>query len=80
MAKVKIIIKSKEGVLDPQGKTVKSALVSLGFKEVSDVKIGKYIEIELKNEKNAHKRVTEMCQKLLANPNIEQFQITEIEK
>ena len=47
MAKSKIIVTLKDDVLDPQGKTVKNALTKMGYKDVKDVRIGKYIEIEI---------------------------------
>jgi len=77
MAKVKIYITPKKGVLDPQGKTVESALKSLGYKDVSNVQIGKYIELDLTTHQPNHpstdKLINEMCKKLLANPVIEDY-------
>jgi phosphoribosylformylglycinamidine synthase PurS subunit len=70
--KAKVIIRLKEGILDPQGKTVEHALHSLGFSSVSGVRIGKFIEMELDGGK---KDVDEMCRKLLANPITEDFEI-----
>ncbi|MBI2981463.1 MAG: phosphoribosylformylglycinamidine synthase subunit PurS [Deltaproteobacteria bacterium] len=69
--KAKIYITLKPGVLDPQGKAVQQALASLGFNEVKDVRIGKYIELEL--EKNSQERIRQMCEKLLANTVIESY-------
>ena len=65
----------KEGVLDPQGKTVHHALNDLGYNEVLDVHIGKYLEIKLDSlsEQEAEIRVQEMCERLLANTVIESF-------
>jgi phosphoribosylformylglycinamidine synthase subunit PurS len=65
----------KEGVLDPQGKTVHHALNDLGYDEVLDVNIGKYLEIRLDStsEEEAMIRVREMCERLLANTIIESF-------
>jgi phosphoribosylformylglycinamidine synthase subunit PurS len=65
----------KEGVLDPQGKTVHQALNNLGYDEVLDVNIGKYLEIKLDSasEEEAEIRVREMCERLLANTVIESF-------
>ena len=65
----------KEGVLDPQGKTVHHALNDLGYDEVLDVNIGKYLEIKLNSasEEEAEIRVREMCERLLANTVIESF-------
>ena len=65
----------KEGVLDPQGKTVHHALTDLGYDEVLDVNIGKYLEIKLNSasKEEAEIRVREMCERLLANTVIESF-------
>lgn len=73
--KVKIYVTHKKGVLDPQGKTVESALKSLGYKNTFGVHIGKYIELEIegKDRIKVEKQVIEMCDKLLSNPIIEQY-------
>ena len=73
--KAKVHVTLKNGVLDPQGKAVAQALHSLGFEEVGDVRIGKYMEIQLggSSADAASERVREMCQKLLANGVIEDF-------
>ena len=73
--KIKIYVTHKKGVLDPQGKTVESALKSLGYKNVFGVHIGKYIELEVegKDKAKVEKQVVEMCNKLLSNPIIEQY-------
>ncbi len=70
-----IHVKFKEGVLDPQGKTVHHALNDLGYDEVMDVHIGKYLEVKLDSvsEEEAEIRVREMCERLLANTVIESF-------
>ena len=75
--KAKVVITLKAGLLDAQGKTVKSALDSLGFKGVNDVRMGKYIEIDLNGAKapSAKKDVERMCDKLLANPIIENYKV-----
>ena len=68
----------KQGVLDDQGKATHHALDTLGFKEIiSDVRIGKQIIIELnaKDEQEAKKEVVQMCEKLLANTVIEDYEI-----
>lgn len=71
----KVYVTPKRGVLDPQGKAVAQALHSLGFDEVGDVRIGKYMEIRLDGDgaDAVGARVREMCQKLLANGVIEDF-------
>ncbi len=71
----KIFIKPKKGILDPQGKAVFGALSRLGFSQIGDVRIGKYIEIRLNvNDKSsAHADVQKMCDTLLVNKLIEDF-------
>ena len=71
----RVIVIPKPVVNDPQGLTVKQGLASLGFREVSDVRVGKYIEVELdaSNEHEARQRVEQMCRQLLANNVIEDF-------
>jgi len=71
----RVIVTPKPVVNDPQGITVKQGLVTLGFREVSDVRIGKYIEVSLDvaTEQEAKERVESMCKQLLANQVIEDF-------
>jgi len=73
--KAKVYVTIKENVLDPQGNAVQSALHSLGFREVSKVRIGKFMEIGLdtSDRERAEKQVKEMCEKLLANPVVEDY-------
>ncbi len=64
--------------LDAQGKTIKRALGSLGFKSVQDVRIGKYVELELHGVRSvttAKQQVERMCRKLLTNPVIERYHV-----
>jgi phosphoribosylformylglycinamidine synthase subunit PurS len=77
----RVIVMPKPVVNDPQGLTVKQALASLGFGEVGDVRVGKYIEITLEgaSEHDARERVEEMCRRLLANHVIEDYRF-EIER
>jgi len=72
---VKIYVTLKKGLLDAQGKATQNALESLGFKEVEEVRMGKYINIKMKgqNQQVVIQRVEEMGKKLLANPVIEDF-------
>ena len=74
--KAKIFINYKEGILDPQGKTVGGALTSIGLDGVKDVSIGKYIQLDF-DKKLTKKEVINLteqsCKKLLVNPNTEQF-------
>lgn len=75
--KAKVYVTLKKGVLDPQGKAVIGALDSLGFKEVKDLRMGKFVEIELEaaTKDEAKKRVKEMCEKVLANTVMEDFKV-----
>ena len=76
--KINIIVRLKAGVLDPEGKTVKHALHSLDFGEVAGVRVGKFIELEVDEtggRANVEARIQAMCDKLLANPVIEDYEI-----
>ena len=79
--KAKVYISYKEGILDPQGKTVGTALDSMGINGIEDVRIGKYIELSFENisKSEAESITDESCRKLLANPNTETFRF-EIEE
>ena len=71
----RVFVTPKEGVLDPQGTAVQRALHALGYPEVEDVRIGKYLELRLvdTSRESAEARVREMCERLLANRVIEDF-------
>jgi phosphoribosylformylglycinamidine synthase PurS subunit len=71
----RIVVTPKPVVNDPQGITVKQGLATLGFREVSDVRVGKYIEVSLEasSEHEARQRVEAMCKQLLANRVIEDY-------
>jgi phosphoribosylformylglycinamidine synthase subunit PurS len=75
MILARVIVTPKPVVNDPQGLTVKQGLTSLGFREVADVRVGKYIEVNLEtsSEHEARERVEAMCRQLLANHVIEDF-------
>jgi phosphoribosylformylglycinamidine synthase subunit PurS len=75
--KARVHVTLKSGVLDPQGKAIHHALESLGFGGVSDVRQGKFIEIELDetDAKKARASVEDMCAKLLANTVIENYSV-----
>ena len=75
--KISVIVTLKKDVLDPQGKTIKKTLESMSFKNVSDVRQGKYFEIDIdeKNQKKAEEKIEQMCKKLLANLVIEDYKI-----
>lgn len=74
-AKIKVFL--KQGILDPQGKAVLHAIDHLNYKGVRDVRIGKYIEIvfDTSDHEDIHKKTEEICNKLLANPVIENYEI-----
>ena len=75
--RARVYVTLKEGVLDPQGQAVVGTLGRLGYAEVRDVRIGKYVEIELEENDagRARQRVEEMCRRLVANTVIENFRI-----
>jgi len=77
--KFSVTVTLKKDVLDPQGKVIHQALDGMGFKNISEVRQGKYFEIDVKeNDPNKAKAVVEdMCKKLLANLVIENFKIIE---
>tara|TARA_B100000900_G_scaffold302042_1_gene260585 strand:+ start:472 stop:714 length:243 start_codon:yes stop_codon:yes gene_type:complete len=79
--KVSAIITLKKDVLDPQGKVIHQALDGMGFKDISEVRQGKYFEIDVKENdpKKAQGIVEDMCKKLLANLVIENYKIIEIQ-
>lgn len=72
MTKVSIHVTLKEGVLDPQGKAIENSLHTLGYEGVHDVRVGKLIEMFIDHE-DVEAQVNVMCEKLLANPVIENF-------
>ena len=69
--KARVLIRPKEGILDPQGKAVERALPALGFEGVSDVRVGRLVELDVADPA----RMEEMCEKLLANPLIEDYEV-----
>ena len=73
--KAKVYVTLKKSVLDPQGKAVEHALSSMGFNEAKSVRMGKYIELELKDmdKSQAEQKIKIMCEKLLANTVIEEY-------
>ena len=75
--KVKVIVTLKNGVLDPQGKAIQQTLNGMAFDNVSEVRQGKFfdIEVSVSDETKAKSQVEEMCKKLLANLVIEDFKI-----
>ena len=75
--KAKIIITPKKAVLDPQGKTVQSALEHMGYGGIQAVHVGKYLEVELTgaDRESARKQMDEACHKFLSNPVIEDYRL-----
>jgi phosphoribosylformylglycinamidine synthase len=74
--KAKIIITPKKAVLDPQGKTVQTALEHMGYAGIGAVHVGKYLEIEVTGERETvKKQIDEACHKFLSNPVIEDYRL-----
>lgn len=76
---VKINIQLKESILDPQGQAVQTGLKALGYNNVDDLNVGKYMELkisDLKDKNQVKAQVNEMCQRLLANPVIEDYRFS----
>jgi phosphoribosylformylglycinamidine synthase subunit PurS len=74
MMKARVYVTLKPGVLDPQGQAVARALGRLGFAEVKDARIGKFIEMQLADDVNdLDGHIKQMCEKLLANTVIEEY-------
>lgn len=74
---VRVLVRLKPGVLDPQGRAVHHALEGLGFEGVGDVRVGRMIELDLADGID-EASIRQMCEKLLANTVIENFQIESI--
>lgn len=74
----RVDVKLKTGIADPQGQTIERALPALGYGGVGDVRVGKLIELTLdaSDPDEARRRVLEMCERLLANPVIESYEVT----
>lgn len=83
MAGYEIFVTYKKGIFDPPGATAERALRNLGFDEVESVSIGKYIRLEIDEggpaAEDPSARVEEMCEKLLANPVIEEYRVERVE-
>jgi phosphoribosylformylglycinamidine synthase subunit PurS len=73
--RARVLIRPKEGILDPQGQAVERALPALGFEGVSNVRVGRLVELEVEDAS----RVPEMCERLLANPLIEDYEVVVVE-
>ncbi|MBI5232384.1 MAG: phosphoribosylformylglycinamidine synthase subunit PurS [Coriobacteriales bacterium] len=77
MARYEIFVTYKQGIFDPPGATAERALLNLGYEGVDSVKIGKFIQLEADADQAA---VAAMCDKLLANPVIEDYRIERVEE
>ena len=73
MAQVKVVVTLKPSLLDAQGRVVQDALHALGYESVSQVRIGKYMELEVNGDGDLDAQVKEMCSRLLSNPVIENY-------
>ena len=73
--KARVLIRPKEGILDPQGQAVERALPALGFSGAEHVRIGRLVELEVEDSSRLH----EMCERLLANPLIEDYEVQVVE-
>lgn len=75
--RARVYVTLKRGVLDPQGKAVQHGLAALGFSEVEDVRLGKFVELQLSGSDPAaaKQRLEEACRKLLANTVIEDYRV-----
>ena len=72
--KARVLIRPKQGILDPQGKAVERALPALGFEGISDVRIGRLVELEAVDAAD----LPALCEKLLANPLIEDYEVEQL--
>jgi phosphoribosylformylglycinamidine synthase len=72
--RVRVLIRPKEGILDPQGQAVERALPALGYEGVSNVHVGRMVELDVPDG-DVPARVAEMCEKLLSNPLIESYEV-----
>ncbi len=73
--KARVLIRPKDGILDPQGQAVERALPALGFEGAENVRVGRLVELEVDDTSRLH----EMCERLLANPLIEDYEVQVIE-
>jgi phosphoribosylformylglycinamidine synthase PurS subunit len=71
VSRMRVLVRPKAGILDPQGQAVERALPALGFEGVANVHVGRLIELDVEDPS----RLPEMCEKLLANPLIEDYEI-----
>ena len=77
---IDVVVVLKEGLLDPQGKAIEGALPALGWENVTDVRVGKFIRlsIEAEDEDGAARQAEEMAERFLSNPVIEDFRVLDV--
>lgn len=73
--KAVVYIRLKEGVLDPQGKTIAQAMGNMGYDEFTSVRSGRFFELECRSGPDLDKRIDEVCRKLLSNPVVETYHV-----
>jgi phosphoribosylformylglycinamidine synthase subunit PurS len=73
--KALVLIRPKAGILDPQGQAVERALPALGYEDVSNVHVGRLVELDVDGNGDVEAQVREMCERLLANPLIESYEV-----
>ena len=74
--KARVLIRPKQGILDPQGKAVERALPALGFEGISQVRVGRLVELEAE----AGADLDSLCERLLANPLVEDYEVVELDQ
>ena len=77
--RVTVLVRIRDGVLDPQGEAVKQALKDMGHSSVEDVRIGKIVELVLPSGPGLPELAKEWCERLLANPVVERYEIASID-
>lgn len=70
-----VYVRLKDGVLDPQGKSIGQAMSNMGYNEFTSVRSGRFFELECENRPDLNERIDEICRKLLTNPVIESYKV-----
>jgi phosphoribosylformylglycinamidine synthase PurS subunit len=78
--KLRVLVRLKPGIMDPQGTAIQRALIGLGFSDLADLRVGKVIEMEIEapSVEGARARAEEMCRCLLANPVLEDYVVESV--
>jgi phosphoribosylformylglycinamidine synthase len=78
--RAQVVVSLKDGLLDPQGKAVEGSLPAMGWTNVSEVRVGRYVELDVEapDQASAVSQVQAMSERLLSNPVIETFRIVEV--